>query len=175
MKEHEGDAARSVSLAGLRTAHSASVVVEFALAAEALPAVSPSDHAPLVYVVDDDESFRDSLRWLLESAGYRVLTYSTAERFLHEYEPGAAACLVVDVRLPGMSGLELKRELKQVGETLLIIFMTGHADQRTALEALKNGASRLLQKPFKDAQLLDWIAQTVRDKYGDAALEHSRC
>ena len=133
------------------------------------------DHALLVYVVDDDEPFRDSLRWLLESAGYRVVTYSTAERFLHEYEPGAAACLVLDVRLPGMSGLELKRELKRVGETLPIVFITGHADERTKLEALKDGASHFLRKPFQDTQLLSLIAQAARSQYEVAALKHSRC
>ena len=128
-----------------------------------------TDHVPLVYVVDDDEPFRDSLRWLLMSAGYRALTYSTAERFLHEYEPGAAACLVLDVRLPGMSGLELQRELRRLGETLPIILVTGHADERTGLEALKNGASHFLQKPFQDAKLLYLIEQAARHPYETAA------
>ena len=137
--------------------------------------MSPADHALLVYVVDDDEPFRDSLRWLLESAGYRVLTYSTAERFLREYDPGAAACLVLDVCLPGMSGLELKRELKRLGETLPIIFMTGHADERTELEALENGASHFLRKPFQDTQLLGSIGQAAQSRYGSAALKHSTC
>ena len=137
--------------------------------------MSPADPLPLVYVVDDDEALRDSLRWLLGSAGYRALTYSTAERFVHEYEPGAAACLVLDVRLPGMSGLELQQELERVGETLPIIFVTGHADERTVLYALKNGAFHVLQKPFRDAELLDLIGQAARHEAG-AALKHcSRC
>ena len=130
--------------------------------------MSLTDDAPLVYVVDDDEPFRDSLRWILESAGYRAVTYSTAERFLHEYEPGAAACLVLDVRLPRMSGLELQLELEHAGEALPIIFMTGHADERTVLEARKSGASQFLQKPFQEAQLLDLIGQA-------AAHARSRC
>ena len=134
--------------------------------------MSLTDDAPLVYVVDDDEPFRDSLRWLLESAGYRAVTYSTAERFLHEYEPGAAACLVLDVRLPGMSGLELQQALHRIGETLPMIFITGHADDRTALEALQNGAFQFLQKPFQDTVLLDLIDQVVRHKYGAPALKH---
>jgi FixJ family two-component response regulator len=137
--------------------------------------VSPPDHAPLVYVVDDDEALRDSLRWLLESAGYRVVMYSTAERFLLECEPDVAACLILDVRLPGMSGLDLQQELNRLGETLPIIFITGHADARTALEALKSGASYFLQKPFQDAQLLNLIEQAVRHKYGAAALKRSGC
>jgi FixJ family two-component response regulator len=134
--------------------------------------VSPTDHAPTVYVVDDDEAVQDSLRWLLESAGYRVVTYPTAERFLLDYEPGAEACLILDVWLPGMSGLDLQQELKRRGEMLPIIFMTGHADARTALEALKNGAAHFLQKPFQDAQLLDLIGQAARHTYGAGAVKH---
>ena len=108
--------------------------------------------------------------------GYRVATYSTAEQFLLEREAGAAACLVLDVRLPGMCGLDLQHELDRIGVTLPIIFMTGHADERTALAALKNGASRFLQKPFHDAQLLDSIEQAVRHQYGAAPLKHgSHC
>jgi len=175
MKEHKGDAESHSPRLGCEPFIAASVVVEFAFSAGASSAVSPTDHAPLVYVVDDDEPFQDSLRWLLESAGYRIVTYSTAERFLHEYDPGAAACLVLDVRLPGMSGLELQQELERVGETLPIIFMTGHADEWTALEALKSGASHFLQKPFQDAQLLNLIEQAVRHKYGAAALRRSGC
>ena len=119
--------------------------------------MSSSHDAPLVYVVDDDEALRDSLRWLLESAGYRAKTYSTAERFLREYEPGAAICLVLDVRLPGMSGLDLQQELNRRGESLPIIFISGHGDVPTAVEAMKRGASHFLRKPFQDAQLLSLI------------------
>ena len=133
--------------------------------------MSPTDHAPLVYVLDDDEALRDSLRWLLESAGYSVVTYSTAERLLLEFEPGAAACLVLDVSLPEMSGLDLQRELNRRGETLPIIFVTGHADARTARDALKNGAFHFLQKPFRDVHLLDLIGQAARQSYGVAALQ----
>ena len=121
--------------------------------------------ALLVYVLDDDEALRDSLRWLLESAGYRVVTFPTAERFLLEYGQGAATCLVLDVRLPGMSGLELKQELERAGETLPIIFVTGHADEGIALAAQMNEAFHFLQKPFQDAQLLDLIGQAARHKY----------
>ena len=135
--------------------------------------MSPTDHVPLVYVVDDDEALRDSLRWLLGSAGYRVITYPTAERFLLAWEPGAAACLVLDVRLPGMSGLDLQQELNRRGETLPIIFITGHADAQTGLDALKNGASQFLQKPFRDAQLLDLIGHVARRKYGAGALKQA--
>jgi FixJ family two-component response regulator len=146
--------------------------VQLAFTAGAPPVVSPTGLAPLVYIVDDDEALRDSLRWLLESADYRVVTCPTAERFLLECEPGAAACLVLDVRLPGMSGLELQQALARIGETLPTIFITGHADDRMALEALQNGAFQFLQKPFQDALLLDLIEQAVRHKHGAAALKH---
>jgi FixJ family two-component response regulator len=126
--------------------------------------------------LDDDEALRDSLRWLLESAGYSVATYSTAERFLREAEPDAAACLILDLRLPGMSGLDLQQELNRRGETLPIIFVTGHADERTALDARKKGAFHFLQKPFQDAQLLDSIEQAAQGKCAAAELKHcSHC
>ena len=117
--------------------------------------------ATLVYVVDDDEPMRDSLRWLLESTGYRVSAYSTAERFLSAYKPGAAACVVLDVRMPGVSGLELQQELNRRGEPLPIIFITGHGDVPMAVNAVKNGAFHFLEKPFKDEQLLGLIEQAA--------------
>ena len=174
MEEHESDAGWAGSPSGPRTHAASSVVVELAVAAvpAPAPAVSPADRAPLVYVLDDDPALRDSLRWLIESAGYRVLTYSTAERFLHECDPGAAACLVLDVRLPGMSGLELQQELVRRGETLPIIFMTGHAAEQTARDVVKNGAFYFLEKPFQDAQLLTVIAQVARSQYGAGAPKH---
>jgi two-component system response regulator TtrR len=116
--------------------------------------MSASEAQPLVYVVDDDDALCDSLRWLLESAGYRVSAHSTAERFLLAYRPGVAACLVLDVRMPGLSGLELQQELIRRGERLPIIFVTGHGDVPMAVEAVKNGAFHFLEKPFKDEQLL---------------------
>ena len=117
--------------------------------------------ATLVYVVDDDEPMRDSLRWLLESTGYRVSAYSTAERFLSAYKPGAAACVVLDVRMPGVSGLELQQELNRRGEPLPIIFITGHGDVPMAVNAVKSGAFHFLEKPFKDEQLLGLIEQAA--------------
>jgi two-component system response regulator TtrR len=117
--------------------------------------------ATLVYVVDDDEAMRDSLRWLLESTGYRVSAYSTAERFLTAYTPGMAACVVLDVRMPGLSGLELQQEINRRGEPLPIIFITGHGDVPMAVNALKSGAFHFLEKPFKDEQLLAVIEQAA--------------
>lgn len=115
----------------------------------------------LVYVVDDDDAMRDSLRWLLESTGYRVAAYSTAQRFLIAYKAGAAACLVLDVRMPGLSGLELQQELNRRGETLPIIFITGHGDIPMAVSAVKRGAFNFLEKPFMDAQLLALIEEAA--------------
>ncbi len=129
--------------------------------------MSSVDQRPLVYVVDDDGAVRDSLRWLLESAGYRVTATGTAERFLLEYMPGAAVCLVLDVRLPGMSGLDLQRELNRRHESLPIIFITGHGDVQAAAEAMKNGAWQFLQKPVADAQLVSLIRR--------AASHHDKC
>lgn len=121
--------------------------------------MSPTDHAPLVYVVDDDEASRDSPQWLLESAGYRAATYCTAESFLHGHKVGAAACLVLDVCLPGMSGPDLQQELNRRGELLPIIFISGYAKVPLGVGATENGACHFLEKPFQDAQLLGFIQQ----------------
>lgn len=120
-----------------------------------------SETQPLVYVVDDDDALCDSLRWLLESAGYRVSAHPTAETFLHTYKPGVAACLVLDVRMPGVSGLELQQELIRRGAELPIIFVTGHGDVPMAVEAVKNGAFHFLEKPFKDEQILRLINEAA--------------
>lgn len=117
--------------------------------------------APLIYVVDDDEALRDSLRWLLESAGYRVTAYSTPQRFLAAYRPGAASCLVLDVRMPGLTGLELQQELNRRAQPLPIIFITGHGDVPMAVDALRSGAFHFLEKPFNDSQLLELIERAV--------------
>ena len=135
--------------------------------------MSPAASAPLVCVVDDDEALRDSLRWLLESAGYRVTTYSTAERFLAAYRAGVASCLVLDVRMPGLTGLELQQELSRRGEPLPIIFITGHGDVPMAVNAVKNGAFHFLEKPFNDAQLLELIEHAVATA-GTAPVEQAQ-
>lgn len=115
----------------------------------------------LVYVVDDDDAFRDSLRWLLESAGYRVALFSSAERFLTAYRAGSGTCLLLDVRMPGMSGIELQAELNRRGTQLPIIFLTGHGDVPMAVEAVKKGAFDFVQKPFVNSQLLALIEEVA--------------
>jgi two-component system, LuxR family, response regulator TtrR len=121
--------------------------------------MSSAAYTPLVCVIDDDDAVRDSLRWLLGSAGYRVATFASAECFLTEYRPGTASCVIVDVRLPGMSGLRLQDELNKLDLALPIIFMTAAADPDTATEAITNGAFHFLQKPFPDTQLLRLLEQ----------------
>lgn len=116
---------------------------------------------PLVYVVDDDEAFRDSLRWLLESSGYRVVAYDSADRFLEGYRSGTGACLVLDVRMPGKTGLELQQDLNRRGVTIPMIFVTGHGDVPMAVNALKSGALDFIEKPFKDEDLLALIEKAV--------------
>ena len=129
-----------------------------------------------VYVVDDDDAMRDSLRWLLESAGYRVSSFATAERFLTAYRADHASCLVLDVRMPGITGLELQQELNRRGAALPIIFITGHGDVPMAVEAVKNGAFHFLEKPFKDAQILRLIEQAaIQRSSGSGVQAQRRC
>src|ERR1700692_645917 len=104
--------------------------------------------ARTVFIVDDDEAFRDSLRWLLESAGYNVATYAAAKSFLAESDPHQPGCLVLDIRMPGMSGLELQDELRRRAIMLPIIFVTGHGDVPMAVSAVKKGAVEFIEKPF---------------------------
>jgi FixJ family two-component response regulator len=124
--------------------------------------VSAPASGDLVYVVDDDEAMRDSLTWLLSSTGYRVAAYPSAKGFLEGYTAELASCLVLDVRMPGSSGLELQQELNRRGASLPIIFITGHGDVPMAVNAVKNGAFHFLEKPFKDAHLLDLIEQAAK-------------
>jgi RNA polymerase sigma factor (sigma-70 family) len=114
-----------------------------------------------VYVVDDDNAVRDSLRWVLESAGYRVEPYDSAEKFLATYRPGTTGCLVLDVAMPGMSGLELQQRLTEHNEVLPIIFISAHGTVPTAVSAMRRGAVDFLMKPFNNHALLDRVGQAV--------------
>jgi FixJ family two-component response regulator len=137
----------------------------------------PTPAAPerTVYVVDDDDAMRDSLRWLLESAGYRVASYSSAERFLAAFRANHATCLVLDVRLSGLTGLELQQELNRKGANLPIIFITGHGDVPMAVQALKSGAFHFLEKPFEGERLLELIEQTASLAVPEAERTRRRC
>src|SRR5579863_2194717 len=107
-----------------------------------------------VFIVDDDEAIRAGLSDLLESAGLRTQEYSSAEQFLEVWNPEIAGCLVLDVRLPGMSGMELQSQLAESGVGLPVIIMTAHGDMPMVRKALKAGAVEFLIKPFQDAELL---------------------
>ena len=108
---------------------------------------------PLVYVVDDDEAVRESLKWLLEANRYQVICYPRAEQFLANYDPARIACLILDVRMPGMSGLELQEQLIARGAVLPILFITGHGDVPMAVSTMKKGAVDFIEKPFNEADL----------------------
>ena len=114
-----------------------------------------------VYIVDDDEAMRDSLLWLLESQGFAVTAYSSAEDFLAACRDGMAGCIVLDVRMPGMSGLELYEKLNARHCTLPVIFITGHGDVPMAVSALKRGAVDFIEKPFGDKDMLRLIEQCL--------------
>ena len=109
--------------------------------------------SPLVYVVDDDEAVRESLKWLLEANRYQVVCYARAEQFLANYDPARIACLILDVRMPGMSGLELQEQLIARGANLPILFITGHGDVPMAVATMKKGAIDFIEKPFNEADL----------------------
>jgi FixJ family two-component response regulator len=103
---------------------------------------------PTAYVVEDDESIRTLWRWLMESNGIAVRTFNSAPEFIAGYQPGSPGCLVLDLRLPGMSGLELQEHLKRQRIDIPIVFVTAHGDVRTAVTALKEGAVDFIEKPF---------------------------
>jgi FixJ family two-component response regulator len=120
---------------------------------------------PIVFVVDDDDSVRQAITSLVSSVGLRVQAFATAYDFLRHVRPDAPACVVLDVRLPDLSGLELQRELAQEGRRIPIIFITGHGDVPMSVQAMKAGAVEFLTKPFRDQQLLDAIQQAIdRDR-----------
>lgn len=107
----------------------------------------------VVYVVDDDDAVRDSVQWLLEASRYRVIGFDSAEKFLTHHDPAAIAVGIFDVRMPGMSGLELQEELLKRKSSLPIIFITGHGDVPMAVSTMKKGAVDFIEKPFDQAAL----------------------
>jgi FixJ family two-component response regulator len=114
-----------------------------------------------IVIIDDDESVRKALRRLVRSAGWRVVTFATAEEFLAAPEQPAPAGLILDVHLPGLSGLELQQRLTAAGRSIPIVFITAYADEPTRAEALRGGAVAFLAKPFEDQALLDAIKQAA--------------
>jgi FixJ family two-component response regulator len=124
-----------------------------------------STDIPTVFVVDDDAGVRASIQGLLESAKLRCASFGTAEEFLRNKPPGGPSCLVLDVSLPGVNGLDLQRDLADAGVRIPIIFITGHGDIPMSVKAMKSGAVEFLTKPFRDEDLLDAIRQALdRDR-----------
>src|SRR3989449_4124267 len=121
--------------------------------------------APMVFVVDDDPSVRAAIQGLLKSASLRSESFETAEEFLRSKRPDGPSCLVLDVSLPGVNGLDFQRELADSGVQIPIIFITGHGDIPMTVKAMKSGAIEFLTKPFQDQDLLDAIRQALdRDR-----------
>jgi len=121
--------------------------------------------APTVFVVDDDDLVRAAIQGMLKSVGLRSETFGTAQEFLGSKRPDGPSCLVLDVRLPGVSGLDFQRELADAGIRIPIIFITGHGDIPMTVKAMKSGAVEFLTKPFRDQDLLDAIHQALdRDR-----------
>lgn len=124
-----------------------------------------SEEAPVVFIVDDDANVRRSIQDLLSSVSLRSEAFATPQEFLKSKRADCAGCLVLDVRLPGMSGLEFQRELVDAGVTIPIIFVSGHADVPMTVRAMKSGAVEFLTKPFRPQELLDAVQQALdRDK-----------
>ncbi len=116
---------------------------------------------PVVFIVDDDEAICESLRLLIADIGLEVRTFHGAQQFLSQYEPSQAGCLVLDVRMSGMSGLELQSRLHELGYEIPTILITGHGDVPMAVEAMKAGAVDFIEKPFRDQVLLDSIQKAI--------------
>ena len=124
-----------------------------------------SDAEAIVFVIDDDESIREALKSLIRSVGLNVQTFASAHEFLESRRPDVPGCLILDVRMPGLSGLDLQRDLTEASIHIPIIFITGHGDIPMSVRAMKAGAVEFLTKPFRDQDLLDGIQQALeRDR-----------
>lgn len=128
---------------------------------------------PTAYVVDDNPAVRDAIRWLVEQVKIPARTFASAAEFLDAYHPDMAGCLILDMRMPGMSGLDLQERLRVIGASLPIIIVTGHGDVPVTVRAMKAGAFEFLQKPFNDQVLLDSITAAMR-RHADLLTERQR-
>ena len=126
-----------------------------------------------VYVVDDDEAVRDSVQWLLEGQDFRVRCFESAEAFLARYDPREVACLIVDIRMDGMSGLDLQDRLAERNSPLPIAFVTGHGDVPMAVDSMKKGAMDFIQKPFKEDDLVP-LVEHMLDQARATFTEHQQ-
>jgi FixJ family two-component response regulator len=124
-----------------------------------------TSHAPTVFVIDDDCGMRESIQGLLKSAGLVAVAFASGEEFLHCAKSQGPCCLILDLRLPGVNGLDLQRKITESGFHIPIIFITGHGDIPTTVKAMKSGAVEFLTKPFQDEELLDAVHQALeRDR-----------
>lgn len=128
---------------------------------------------PTVYVVDDDAAVRDSLRWLMDSVGLRVAEFASGEEFLEAITPQHPGCVVLDLRMPKLGGLEVHQRLRQRGIELPVIVISGHGDVAVAVRALKSGVVDFIEKPFNDQELLDCVQQAMR-RDSDQRLQQRR-
>lgn len=128
----------------------------------------------LVHIIDDDDAMRDSLEFLLRAAKIEVRTYDSAAAFLNAMPDGATGCVVTDVRMPGLSGIDLLRQLKARGSTIPVIVITGHGDIQLAVEAMKIGAADFLEKPFDDEVLLTSVRSAIDRVQKDTQRETER-
>jgi len=127
--------------------------------------------AATVYVVDDDDGMRRALSLLLNTVGYKTAAFASPREFLDRFKTDAAGCLILDIRMPGMSGLELQQHLNRMGSMLPVIFVTGHGDVPMAVQAMKEGAFEFVQKPFRDQDLLDRVNHALElDKENRSSL-----
>lgn len=120
------------------------------------------DAQPTIYVVDDDDGMRRALDTLLSTVGYKTAVFSRPSDFLAQFKPEAHSCVVLDIRMPEMSGLEVQQQLNRKGSMLPVIFITGHGDVPMAVQAMKEGAFEFIQKPFRDQDLLDRINHALK-------------
>lgn len=120
------------------------------------------DRPATVFIVDDDNGVRGSVRLLLKSVGLLTTPYASAGEFLAAYTPAQPGCLILDIRMPGMSGLELQQELNRRGAVIPVIFISGHGDIPMAVEAMQQGAFDFLQKPFRDQELIDRVQRALQ-------------
>src|SRR5271165_6417527 len=123
--------------------------------------------APVVYVVDDDDGMRRALDTLLCTVGYKTAVFSRPGEFLANFKAEAPGCLVLDIRMPDMSGLEVQQQLNRMGSMMPVIFITGHGDVPMAVQAMKEGAFEFIQKPFRDQDLLDRINHALKQDAGN--------
>ena len=139
-----------------------------------------NEKPPVVVVVDDDPSFRNFLSRLVQTIGVKTLLFTSAEEFLAAPQPDGPCCLVLDVQMPGLSGLDLQRELARRGRPLPIVFTTGHGDIPMTVEAMKAGAIGFLSKPFRNQEMIDAIKEGIardretRQRFEEAAELHAR-